>query len=94
MIRQMAEYRIKEGTLDTVQTAVKKFVAAVHHAEPETEYTPYRVGDSNQFIHVMAFVDEAAQKRHQKAEYTLQFVKVLYPNCEEMPTFTPLTVIR
>jgi quinol monooxygenase YgiN len=93
MIRLMAEYRIKEGTLDVVQTAVKKFVAAIHEAEPETEYTPYRVGDSDRFIHVMAFVDDAAQERHQQADYTSQFVEVLYPNCSELPTFTTLEVI-
>lgn len=93
MIRLMAEYRIKEGTLDVVQTAIKKFVAAIHESEPETEYTPYQVGDSDRYIHLMAFVDEAAQGRHQQADYTSQFVDVLYPNCSELPTFAPLEII-
>lgn len=93
MIRLMAEYRINEGSLDVVQTAIKEFVAAIHETEPETEYTPYQVGDSDRYIHLMAFVDEAAQERHQQADYTSQFVEVLYPNCSELPTFTPLEII-
>ncbi len=94
MIRLMAEYRIKEGTLDIVENAVKEFVAAVHKAEPETQYTPFRVAESDRFIHLMVFIDEATQERHQKAEYTSQFVEVLYPNCSILPTFSPLNVIE
>jgi quinol monooxygenase YgiN len=93
MIRLMAEYRIKAGTLDVVQTAIKEFVAAIHEAEPEIEYIPYRVGDSDRFIHLMAFVDEAARERHQQADYTSLFVEALYPNCTELPTFSQLEVI-
>lgn len=93
MIRLIAEFGIKEGTLEVVLAAIINFVAAVHKAEPDSEYTSYQVGDSNRFIHLMAFVDSDAQKRHQEAAYTLEFVEILYPNCEELPTFTPLKVI-
>jgi quinol monooxygenase YgiN len=94
MIRLIAEYQIKEGTLDIVQDAIKEFLAAIRAAEPETEYISYRVGDSDRFVHFMAFIDQAAQERHQKAEYTSQFVDVLYPNCSQLPTFTHLKVIK
>lgn len=93
MIRLIAEYRIKKGTSDIVQSAIQNFVTAVHQAEPDTEYTSYQVGDTNRFIHMMAFVDSESQKRHQNAAYTLEFVEILYPNCEETPTFTPINII-
>jgi quinol monooxygenase YgiN len=94
MIRLMAEFRIKEGTSGVVQTAIKEFVAAVHQAEPETEYTSYRVGASDRFIHLMAFVDQDAQQRHQDAEYTSHFVEILYPKCSQLPEFTPLDIVE
>ena len=94
MIRLIARYRIKEGTLDKGLTAIRKFVSAVAQAEPETEYRSYRLADSREFLHVMAFRDRAAQTQHQKAGYTLEFVEALYPNCEEDPTFTPIELIQ
>ena len=94
MIRLLAEYRINEDSLDVVLTAVKKFVAEVHEFERETEYTSFQVGNSDRFIHLMAFVDEDAQESHQNANYTSQFVEALYPNCSELPIFTPLKLIE
>lgn len=94
MIRLMAEFRIKEEASVVVLNVVREFVASVHAAEPETEYTSYRVGDSDRFIHIMAFVDETAQERHQNADCTSQFVEVLYPNCSQLPEFTPLEIIE
>ncbi len=90
----MTEYRIKEGTLGVVQSAIKELVAAVHEAEPDSEYTSYWVGGSDRFVHIMAFVDEEAQKRHQDAEYTSKFVEILYPNCSQLPEFTPIDIVE
>lgn len=94
MIRLMAEYRIKEGRLGIVQSAIKEFVAAIRAAEAETEYIPFQVGGSDRFIHIMAFLDEDAQQRHQNADYTTRFVEILYPNCSQLPEFTPLKIVE
>jgi quinol monooxygenase YgiN len=94
MIRLIVEYRIKEGTLAIVQDAIRDFVAAVHESEPETEYTSYQVAASDRFIHILAFVDRDAQQRHQTADYTAQFVEILYPNCSQPPEFTPLDIVE
>jgi len=93
MIRLMAEFRIKEGALGVVQSAIKEFVAAVHETEPETEYTSYQVAASDRFIHILAFVDQDTQQRHQNADYTARFVEVLYPNCSQLPEFTPIEIV-
>lgn len=94
MIRLIAQYRIKEGTLDQVQAAIREFVSAVAQEEPETEYQAYRLAGSRDFLHLMAFTDEEVQEQHQGAEYTLAFVEALYPNCEEEPKFTPVELIQ
>jgi quinol monooxygenase YgiN len=93
MIRLLAEYRIKKGTEDEVLDAVREFVAAVKQEEPQTEYRAFRLAGGRNFLHIMAFPEEAAQNRHQKADYTMQFVSVLYPNCEEEPKFTSIDVV-
>lgn len=46
------------------------------------------------FVHLMAFSDQSDEERHQTAPYTMDFVEVLYPNCEEQPVFTDLRPIR
>jgi quinol monooxygenase YgiN len=94
MIRLMAEYRVKEGTMGVVHSAIKEFVAAIWAAEAETEYLPYQVGGSDRFIHIMAFLDEDARQRHQDADYTARFVEVLYPNYSQRPEFTPLEIVE
>jgi hypothetical protein len=52
----MAECRIKKGILGVVQSAIMGFVAMIPAAEPETEYTTCRVGDSDRFIDIMATI--------------------------------------
>jgi quinol monooxygenase YgiN len=94
MVRLIAEYRIKKGSEDEVLDAIREFVAAVKREEPETEYSAFRRAGARNFMHIMAFPDEVAQNRHRKADYTMQFVSVLYPNCEEEPKFTSIDVVE
>lgn len=91
MIHLLAEYTVRPESLAEVRSAVDTFVKAVREHEPRTEYRTFRRGSTRQFVHLMAFEDESAQKRHQEAPYTLRFVERLYPNCIEEPVFTPLT---
>lgn len=93
MIRKVAEYTVREGELDAVLDAVARFVAAVRSAEPGTEYSAYRRGDSLSLLHFMSFPDAEAEKAHQKAPYTSELVAVLYPRCVEPPRFTELRAV-
>lgn len=94
MIRLVARYTIKDGTLDKVEATVKEFVAAVSAFEPDTFYQAYRLGDTKDFIHVMAFPDAAAQHHHSTAPYTTHFVAALHPNCVNPPSFTPIMLVQ
>ena len=42
----------------------------------------------------MAFPDHEAERAHQTAEHTTRFVEILYPNCEEAPSFVDLTLSK
>ncbi|NUN11295.1 hypothetical protein HUU53_01480 [Candidatus Micrarchaeota archaeon] len=91
MIIKKVTYKVKPRELETVKKAVRVFVKAIHSSEPETIYEAYEhSGDETSFTHFMAFPNLKAEKKHQTAEYTLRFVKILYPNCSKKPVFTDL----
>jgi quinol monooxygenase YgiN len=94
MITKIAEYTVKEDTLDDVVLAIKAFTAAVHEHEPQTFYEAYRRGQTPEFVHVMKFPNHELEEVHIRAPYTAAFVAALYPNCEKEPVFTTLTAVE
>lgn len=93
MIRRVAEYTVREGELEVVLQAVRRFVAEVRAAEPRTRYEAYRRGETRSFLHFMAFPDAAAEQAHREAGYTAEFVEVLYSRCEEEPRFSEVVQV-
>lgn len=94
MIRIVAQYTVRPGTDSAVEAIVRRFVRAVRSNEPTTEYSAYRLNGSRAFLHVMCFADEDSHEVHRSAPYTLKLVEDLYPNCEQEPAFTPLSIIE
>jgi quinol monooxygenase YgiN len=94
MIRKLASYRIDPESLEEVKQAIEDFVAAIARKEPETIYEAYRVADGMSFLHLMTFPDQDAEKLHQAAPHTKRFVDILYPLCEEQPTFLDVTLVK
>jgi quinol monooxygenase YgiN len=90
MIRKLAEYTVVEGKADVVEAAIRRFVAAVRSHEPDTFYVAWRRGESLSFVHMMAFLDAAAEAVHRVAPYTTEFVVALYPRSVEPVRFTVL----
>jgi quinol monooxygenase YgiN len=74
--------------------AIEMFVRAVRENEPDTFYEAFRKESSLEFVHIMKFPNEEAEKQHTSAPYASEFVEILYPNCEEQPVFTNLTEIK
>jgi quinol monooxygenase YgiN len=94
MIRKLANYRIDPESLEEVERAVESFVSAIGREEPETVYEAYRITNDVSFIHLMAFPNREAERAHQVAPYTKSFVDILYPHCEEQPTFLDVTLVK
>ncbi len=89
----LIQYIVRTGEEAAVKTAVERFVAAIAEHEPETRYESWLKEDGRSFAHLMTFADAAAQERHKGADYTKEFVAVLYPACEEEPTYEPVTLV-
>ena len=94
MIRKLANYRIDPESLKEVERAIEAFVAAIGREEPETIYEAYRIADNVSFIHLMAFPSREAEEAHQMAPHTKKFVDILYPHCEEQPTFLDIALVE
>ena len=94
MIRKLANYRIDPESLEEVERAIKDFVSAIGKEEPETVYEAYRITDDVSFVHLMAFPNREAERAHQVAPHTTRFVDILYPYCEEQPTFLDVTLVK
>jgi quinol monooxygenase YgiN len=94
MIRKLANYRIDPESLEEVERAIEDFVSAIGKEEPETVYEVYRISDDVSFVHLMAFPNREAERAHQVAPYTKRFVDILYPYCEEQPTFLDVTLVE
>lgn len=87
-IRGTARFTIEDGELDAALEAIRTFLA--HTAtEPGTlRYASWRhVERPREFLHLMEFVDEAAEAAHASSEAVKAFTDVLYPRCERPPTF-------
>ncbi len=95
MLYKQAVFRVKKEKLGEVIKAIAEFVTAIHENEPGVfEYKSFQLSDTVSFIHLMCFKDESAEKSHQTAPHTRKFVAVLYPDCDQEPTFTELTLVR
>jgi quinol monooxygenase YgiN len=94
VIHMMARYEVKPEALEQVRAAIARFVASITQHEPDTKiYESFQVWDSTSFVHIMTFVNEAAEERHRTAAYTRAFVDEIFPHCEKLPEFNSLNMI-
>lgn len=94
MIYKIVHYKMMPDKGDVAVEALEEFVAGIAMDEPETYYEAYQEEDGVSFVNIMRFPDETAEKYHQSASHTMRFVERIYPNCEEMPVFTTLKLVK
>lgn len=91
MNRKLAEFKVRSDKLEEALGVIREFVAAIQANEPGVErYDSFQLADGTRFVHLMEFVDKAAERSHREAPHTLTFVRELYPLCEVEPTFTDI----
>jgi quinol monooxygenase YgiN len=87
-IRGTARFTVRGDELDAAVEAIRTFVAHTA-AEPGTlRYESWRSIDRpTEFLHLMEFVDEDAERTHASSDEVKTFTDVLYPRCEHEPAF-------
>ncbi|OGZ45568.1 MAG: hypothetical protein A3C84_04800 [Candidatus Ryanbacteria bacterium RIFCSPHIGHO2_02_FULL_48_12] len=94
MIHKLAQFTVREGKLDSAESAIRAFVSAVKASEPDTViYAAFKKPDGYSFVHIMSFRDEEAERRHRLSEHAKLFTSALYPLCVEPPSFVDLALI-
>ncbi len=93
MKHQIARFRVRAGETEAVERAIAEFVAAVADEPGAVRYESWREADGVSYVHMMSFVDEAAEEAHAGAEHTRKFLAELTPRCEARPTYGELTKI-
>jgi len=88
----MSKYTVKEEKLKEIKKAISKVVAEIREHEPRTLYLVFREPGQPTFIHLMAFENEAAERKHAQSRYLDHFVKAVYPNCVGKPVFAELAL--
>ena len=89
-IHMTAEYRVRPGSVERSQAAIRDFLDAVARDEPGTRhYAAWQdERDPVHFIHHFVFEDEAAEQRHRASEAVRRFTTVLYPETVSGVHFT------
>jgi len=93
LITKIAEYKVKKAEVEKVIELVAGFVKVVNTEVGTHQYLAYQKPDGVSFIHFMVFENEAAEKQHDDAGYTKEFINELYPLCLNEPKYTSLTKV-
>jgi len=85
----LVKFEIKKTSLDKAIVLIRDFVKKVHDNEEGTVLYHSFQDEENpcEFIHVMSFVDDAAEEIHYQSDYCAQFGEDLLSLCVEEPDF-------
>lgn len=86
----LASFTVRQEQLKPAKRALAELVTAIRDQEPKTLYLVFREEGSATFFTVMAFENDAAERRHAQSRYVAQFARKLLPMCEGKPRFTEM----
>jgi quinol monooxygenase YgiN len=90
-----ARWQCRLGAEETVEEALRQFVASVKENEPHTHlYTALQhEADPTRFMTYFIFEDEAAQTFHRSTDWVKRFTEVIYPENVEPVVFTEYRLV-
>jgi quinol monooxygenase YgiN len=87
-IRMTARFTVRGDGVGPALAAIERFVAHTRTEPGTLRYESWRSAERpREFVHLMEFADEAAQEAHASSDAVGAFTDVLYPLCEEPPSF-------
>ena len=80
-------YKVKEEAVEKAKAIIAQFISTIEANEPNTAfYKSFQQAEKpTEFVHIMSFLDEKAEKHHKKTSYCREFTDALYPLCEVLP---------
>jgi|GEM_PF-2072037 quinol monooxygenase YgiN len=87
----LSSFTVKQENVKPAKRALAELVAEIRQNEPRTLYLVFREDGTPTFFTLMAFEDEAAERRHAQSRHVAHFAKKLLPLCDGKPYFTELS---
>lgn len=82
-VRVLVEYTAREGRLDPVREAARRFAETSLDREPGlVRHEAYRIEGTRTFVHVLAFEDGLAARDHRNARHTREFTSAIADEIE------------
>src|SRR6266540_3001495 len=91
MKNTLSSFTVKQENVKPAKRALAELVAEIRQNEPRTLYLVFREDGSSTFFTLMAFEDEAAERRHAQSRHVAHFAKKLLPLCDGKPYFTEMS---
>lgn len=87
-IHATARFIVRDAELETALEAIRTFVAHARSEAGTLRYDSFRSAERpSEFLHVMSFAGDSAERAHGSSDAVKAFTDVLYPTCVEEPTF-------
>ena len=95
-ITRIVQYKVKKKKLDKVKSVISEYIEIVRKNELGTiDYKVYQEDDDpTSIVHVMSFVDNNAEKIHDKSEHMKKLKKILVPISKRKAVYTNLNEIH
>lgn len=89
------EYKLRLGYFEQAEALIREFIEQVQNEEGTLLYTPFQYKEEKtKLIHVITFVNEAAEEKHKSADYTIRFFEELNKLCLAEPKYTEIEYIN
>ena len=87
-IRKTARFTVDPDRIKDAEAAISVFVAQTRTEPGTIRYESWQSAqDPSEFLHLMEFVDAAAEQTHRSSEQVTAFTDSLYPLCVDPPHF-------
>src|SRR5262245_58795596 len=87
----LSSFTVKQENVKPAKRALAELVSEIRQKEPRTLYLVFREDGTPTFFTLMAFEDDASERRHAQSRHVAHFAKKLLPLCDGKPYFTELT---
>jgi quinol monooxygenase YgiN len=87
----LSSFTVKQENVKPAKRALAELVSEIRQHEPRTLYLTFREEGSSTFFTLMAFEDDAAERRHAQSRHVAHFARKLLPLCDGKPYFTELS---
>lgn len=95
MISYKISYKVKKSEKNRIIGLIVEFIDGIRNNEHDTIiYHVYESNEPGEFMHIMTFKNELAERSHRDSSYYHKFMEELSSICESEPEYSSINLIR